>query len=184
MKYLIVALCFLGFGAIDMAHGADEKFLSCGPGYVLASRSKLDGVTAYECQKLWCRDLELGKAMGSGNSAASGYKSTNTPIELCDALNNCIECFGDRSWCSGEISGVWNPEYGAYTRGGNDSSMYVSYQKGGCFAWRLEKPSCPNGQTAILQNDEWVCATSTSGDSGINRESSIRRTGTIRRIIR
>lgn len=182
MKKILAVFCliFAATASFNDARAADDKFISCGPGYVLASKNKLDGVNAYECEKLWCRDLETGKSMGSGNSAASGYKTTSGPIELCDANNNCIECFGDRRWCSGENAGVWNPEYGAYTRGGNDTATYQSYQKGSCFAWRLEKPDCESGETAILRNGEWICTTSTGSTTG-SRESSIRRTGTIRR---
>ena len=105
----------------------------CGPGYVLVDHAKIDGMNVKECQKLWCRDLETGKNMGAGNSAANGYVATANPNELCDADRNCIECFGDRKWCSGAQVGVWNPEYGAYTRGGNDSATYNSVQKSGCF---------------------------------------------------
>lgn len=166
------------------SHAADEKFLSCGPGYVLANVSKIEGITAYECQKLWCRDLENGKSMGSGNTPASGYKSTSAPVELCDAKNNCIECFGDRRWCSGDTPGVWNPEYGAYTRGGADTATYVSVQKSSCFGWQLEKPDCASGETAVLQNGEWVCVTSSAGSSVGGRPSTIRRTGTVRGVIR
>ena len=97
------------------------------------------------------------------------------PVELCDANGNCIECFGDRKWCSGQPEGFWNPEYGAYTYGGADNATYTSYQRGSCFAWNLEKPDCPDGQTAILQDNEWVCAEAVGSTTG-SRESSIRRT--------
>lgn len=180
MKKIIFSLFVFAFafGAADAA-----KFTSCGPGYILVSHSDIDGIDAAECQKLWCRDLENGKSMGSGNKAASGYKETSYPMELCDANNTCIECFGDRKWCSGEPAGIWNPEYGAYTRGGADNATYQSYQSGSCFKWRLEKPDCPDGETAILRNGQWTCATASKTTVG-GRESSVRRTGTLRRIIR
>lgn len=171
------------FGCLIMAGANAATFTSCGPGYILASHSRVDGIDAAECQKLWCRDLETGKEMGTGTRAASGYKVTNSPQTLCDANNNCIECFGERKWCAGETAGIWNPEYGTYTRGGGDSVTYTSYQKGSCFAWRLGKPTCGDGETAVLKNGEWVCTTA-SGSDGPNRASSIRRTGTTRRIIR
>lgn len=154
---------------------------SCGAGYVLASHSKIDGIYAEECQKLWCRDLETGKSMGNGNSPASGYVATSAPVELCDHTGRCIECFGARKWCSGEAVGIWNAEYGAYTRGGADNATYQSYNKGSCFGWRLEKPNCADGQTAILQGDEWVCAVPSGTPVGAYK-SSIRRTGTLRRV--
>ncbi|MBD5400841.1 hypothetical protein HDR61_03815 [bacterium] len=175
MKKIISAVFIFSAGII----GANAAFTSCGPGYILADHKNIDGIPAAECQKLWCMDLETGKYMGQGDKAASGYKSTTATRELCDANNKCIECFGERKWCAGETAGQWNPEYGAYTRGG-DNATYKSYQKGACFAWRLEKPNCPNGQTAILMNGEWHCATNSGSDVG-SRASSIRRTGAIRR---
>jgi hypothetical protein len=178
--YLMIAICA---GATGASHAADEKFLSCGPGYILAAKPKVDGINVAECQKLWCRDLETGGSMGDGNAASRGYKSAG-PNEICDAKNNCAECFGDRKWCSGEPVGAWNAEYGAYTRGGADTVTYTSYQKGDCFSWRLEKPDCGNGESAILKNGEWVCVTSTGGSGAGTRESAVRRTGTIRRVIR
>ena len=172
----------IGFAMILSMPAFAAVTFSCGDGYVLAKHSKIDGLTTKECKKLWCRDLENGQSMGSGNNAASGYRMTDAPILLKDKDGpdaHSIMCFGDRKWCSGEVEGIWNPEYGAYTRGGADSSTYQSFQKGGCFAWRLEKPSCEEGMSAILENDEWVCVTTTKSDA--NRASSIRRTGAIRR---
>ncbi|MBP5485717.1 MAG: hypothetical protein J6Y07_03365 [Alphaproteobacteria bacterium] len=150
----------------------------CGPGYVLVDVGKIDGVVAKECRKLWCRDLETGRVMGNKDRAANGYFMTAAPVELCDVNGNCIECFGDRKWCSGAAKGIWNPEYGAYTRAGADSATYTSVQKGGCFNWNLEKPVCPEGEDAILQNDEWVCAVPQAGSGSVGRASAVRRTGT------
>jgi len=182
IKYLLVSLCCLMLNSASFAAvSSDEQFYYCGPGYVLATDTKTDGINTYECQKLWCRDLENGKTMGTGDSVASGYKVTAAPVELCDADGDCIQCFGDRKWCAGEQAGRWNPEYGAYTRGGSDNSTYGSYQKGNCFTWRLEKPTCDDGESAILQNGKWICATSSNtgqiGDYGYG----IRRTGSFRR---
>lgn len=153
---------------------------SCGAGYVLASHSKIDGVNAKECVKLWCRDLEANKVMGSGDRAASGYRETSAPVEL-SVGGDTIACFGDRRWCAGETVGVWAPEYGMYVRGDDDGTTYKSYQKGSCFAWRLEKPDCPN---AVLVNGEWVCVTASGGDISNIQKSSVRRTGTMRRVMR
>jgi hypothetical protein len=172
---LLFALCSLLF--VPTAHAAGEKFVACGPGYILGAGGKIDGIPTAECFKLWCRDLETGRPMGNENRAAAGYKATNAPGRLCDASGTCIECFGDRQWCAGENSGYWNPEYGAYTRGGGDTATYESYQSGSCFKWRLESPTCADGQVAILRNNEWTCATSTTGGAEITRESAVRRTG-------
>jgi len=150
----------------------------CGRGYVLVDHVKVDGLPTKECQKLWCRDLELGRAMGSGDKAANGYVMTDVPVELCDVSGNCIDCFGDRKWCSGVPLGVWNPEFGVYTRGGADSITYTSVQKGGCFNWQMEKPVCAEGEDAILQQGEWVCATPKSSIGDIARSPAVRRTGT------
>ncbi len=182
LNFGLVAICVLGMSGA----GADAAaFKSCGAGYVLVtSRDKMDGILTAECQKLWCRDLENGKSMGADNRAASGYQMTASMHELCDVNGKCIECWGERKWCGGETPGAWNPEYGAYTRGG-DNATYQSYQKGGCFAWRLEKKTdCPDGQTAVLEDGKWVCATPKT-PVGSASKSSIRRTGTtIRRIMR
>lgn len=182
MKYIsgifVVVLCLLA-----VVPAADAAF-SCGDGYVLVSHKDIDGIDAQECQKLWCRDLETGKMMGSGNRANNGYRDTGYPVELCDATRNCIMCFGERRWCSGVDAGQWNPEYGAYTRGGADNATFQSYQKSGCFTWRLEKPECGDGKTAVLQDGEWVCAVAKAAPDAA-RKSAIRRTGTVlRRMIR
>jgi len=163
--------------AAPSAHAA----FSCGAGYIMEKAGNTDGIPTYECKKLWCMDLENGKTMGKNNSANSGYRATSQPVRLCDKNNsNCIECFGERKWCGGEVPGEWNPEYGAYTRGGDNNATYKSYQRGSCFAWRLEKPNCADGKTAMLVDGKWECVTSTGTDVG-SRESSIRRTGTLRR---
>ena len=179
MNKILVSFFAIVLGTAPVAGYA----ASCGAGYVLVQRSNIDGIKAAECQKLWCRDLETGKNMGSGKNAASGYKDTSYTTELCDADRNCVECFGERKWCAGEVVGEWNPEYGAYTRGG-DNASYQSYQKGGCFAWRLEKPNCDAGYTAVLSGGEWVCTTFAGPGStatAISKSSSTRRTSGTRR---
>jgi hypothetical protein len=176
--YIILLSLFVGCFA------ANAEDVSCGVGYVLVdTNEKIDGIPVAECQKLWCVDLENGKKMGDGNKAAKGYVTTTDTLRLCDNDKKCVECWGDRRWCAGEAPGQWNPKYGAYTRNGDDNATYESYQKGNCFAWRLEKPDCEDGLVAVLQDERWVCTT-VEGDSGISRESSIRRTGTSRRIKR
>ena len=154
---------------------------ACGEGYIKVSSAKIDGLVTEKCEKLWCKDLETDslKSMGNGNTPANGYRSTSEPITLSDSDGtHTIKCFGDRKWCSGETPGVWNPKYGAYTKNGEDTNTYKSYQKGACFVWRLEKPDCPAGMTAFLQDGEWECRSS-SGTT--TRSSTIRRTGAVRR---
>ena len=178
MKKLIFSFLMV-LGVVFAADAA--KFTSCGAGEVLSSRTTItDGVKTQECEKLWCRDLETGKMMGDGKSANSGYVATSVPEQICDKDGNCIDCFGARKWCGGEAAGIWNPEYGAYTRDGADNATYQSYQKGSCFAWRLEKPECPDNQIAVLQNGEWVCTMSVDTTAG-TRESAVRRGPTLRR---
>ena len=180
MKKLIFSFLMV-LGVVFAADAA--KFTSCGAGYVLSSRTTItDGVKTQECEKLWCRDLETGKMMGDGKSANSGYVATSVPEQVCDKDGNCIDCFGARKWCGGEAAGIWNPEYGAYTRDGADNATYQSYQKGSCFAWRLEKPECPDNQSAILQDGEWVCVDFVVSPDVV-RKSTVRRTGAVRRII-
>lgn len=178
VNFLFLSLFLIFFNTL-----ANAEFVSCGPGYILVeSRQKIDGIPSAECQKLWCRDLENGKMMGNDDRVNSGYQMTLSMQEVCDVKNNCVLCWGERKWCSGEARGEWNSQYGAYTRGG-DNATYESYQKGSCFAWRLEKPDCDDGETAILENGKWVCAVS-SGTSEAGRASGVRRTGTLRGIRR
>ena len=103
-------LFFVLFAVVAVSAMA-EKFTSCGPGYVLVeSRKNIDDIPAAECQKLWCRDLETGKPMGKDNRANSGYQMSADVMRLCDAgkpTPKCIECWGERKWCSGEPRGEW-----------------------------------------------------------------------------
>lgn len=180
MKKVVCFLLFLPFVNVFPAFSATQ---GCGAGYILVeTRNKIDGIPTSECQKLWCRDLETNRPMGSGDKAYSGYQKTSGPVELCDAKGICVECWGERVWCSGAKRGEWVPEIGAYTRGGGDDITYLSYQKSNCFDWRLEKPNCKSGQTAILENGKWKCAVPADGAGKVSRESSIRRTGAVRRI--
>ena len=170
---LVVCLCAVYFMPV-----ANAGTFSCGDGYVLVDNGKkIDGIPVKECEKLWCYDLETGKPMGRGNTATNGYRATSVPVQMED-----IKCFGERKWCNGERAGVWNSDLGIYTRNGSDSLTYTSYKKGGCFAWRLEKPNCPDGQTAFLINNEseWACGTAVNTQEA-GRASAIRRTGAVRR---
>lgn len=183
MKKIFYSL-FVYAGVIFFAGGAFAETFSCGDGYILVEHSKIDGIPTMACERLWCMDLETGRKMGSGNTAASGYRATTEPVDLkvqefgtTNVLS--IRCFGERKWCSGEAPGEWMPEYGGYTRDGEDAPAYKSYQKGGCFAWRLEKPACESGMTAILEDGKWVCVTEEQRGTG-TRASTIRRTSTMR----
>ena len=162
MKGKIFASLLIALAGVGVANAAE---LSCGAGYVLVeSRQTLDGVK-----------------MGVDNKPNSGYILSVGTVEVCDDDKNCVECWGERRWCAGEAYGEWNPKYGAYTRNGDDNATYESYQKGSCFAWRLEKPQCEAGLVAILQDNEWVCV-SADGAHGVSRESAVRRTGSMRRM--
>ena len=180
MKKIFYSLFVLCAVAGAMPAVAATGTFSCGAGYILASHSKIDGISAKECKKLWCRDLETNKSMGSGDRVASGYLDVLSSVS--DGRNT-VDCFGERKWCAGEPAGQWDPDLGIYTRGGDDGSTYRAYQKSSCFAWRLEKPECDKGEAAILQDGKWVCATS-QGSTDAVRKSSVRRTGTMRRMMR
>lgn len=179
-KYLLFSLCCLFLS--PAAHAAGERFVSCGPGFVLADKGKVDGISTAECQKLWCRDLENGKNMGAGDKPSAGYKATTSPsLGVTGVDGTRVECFGDRKWCNGEQVGLWNQEFGAYTKGGADNNSYLSALKGDCFAWQVQKPHCTAAdETAVLQGGQWVCAVSGAA-SGSGRPSAVRRTGAIRR---
>ena len=181
MKKLFCSLVgfFVLCGAFPTVAVAD---FSCGAGYILTNHAKIDGLNAKECNKLWCRDLETNKAMGSGDRVASGY--IDVLFEVYDGQNPAVPCFGKRKWCAGEPEGVWEPSLGLYVRGSDDGSTYKAYQKGACFAWRLEKPECEAGQSAMLRDGEWVCVKSSGGDISNIQKSSVRRTGTMRRVMR
>ncbi len=181
MKKLFYSLFVLCFAISPVFAAGNTSSFSCGAGYVLASHNKIDGINAKECKKLWCRDLETNKAMGSGDKVATAY--VDVLSEVFDGSTS-IECFGERKWCAGEPAGVWEPNLGIYVRGSDDGSTYKAYQKGSCFAWRLEKPECTNGESAILVDGEWVCAKANSGGVNTVMKSSVRRTGTMRRLPR
>ncbi|MDR0803808.1 MAG: hypothetical protein LBO08_01830 [Rickettsiales bacterium] len=171
MKKLFYIFCLLSL----ISPAADAAF-NCGDGHVLKKSAKnLDGIETYECERLWCRDLENGKYMGLENRVITGYRDTAAPSELCDANGKCISCFGDRKWCAGQSRGVFNPEYGAYTRGGADNNAYASKMSGDCFVWDRLMPECAPNQVAIMQNDSWLCASSTGGGEN-SRAPSVRRT--------
>lgn len=162
---------------------ASSEF-TCGPGYVLVEHKQIDGLDAAECQKLWCVDLETGKAMGRGNTPNSGYRATTYPNELSVGTDK-ITCWGDRKWCAGQVEGQWDSRHGVYVRGEyNSDSAYQSYQKGGCFTWRLSEHNCPSGQDAFLSDDGvWECREQVKTIDQV-RGSAIRRTSAPRRIIR
>jgi len=176
--YSLFVSAFVMFGG-GVAFAAGNSF-SCGDGYIKVSHSKVDGMETWECQKLWCRDLETNKPMGSGDRAASGYVATTRAMPLEDWTGKSITCFGDRKWCSGEVAGEWNKDVGGYTRRGDGSTSYKSFQRSGCFAWRLEKPNCKDGEIAILQNNKWKCVEEYMSPNA-GRAATIRRTGAVRR---
>lgn len=175
--FLLFLVSFIG-----NAYAASE--FTCGPGYVLAEHKKIDGLEAAECQKLWCVDLETGKSMGRENTPNSGYKATSYPVEMAVGSQK-VTCWGERKWCAGQVPGEWDSEYGIYVRGTyNADSAYESYQKGGCFTWRLEEHNCPVGTTAFLNEDgTWDCREQKKTVEQV-RGSAIRRTSAPRRVIR
>ena len=175
--FILFLMLFVGnaFAASDFA---------CGPGYVLTDHKKIDGLSAAECQKLWCVDLETGKPMGRGNTPNSGYKATSYPVELSVGTQK-VTCWGERKWCAGQVQGEWDSQHGLYVRGTyNADSAYESYQKGVCFTWRLEEHNCPSGTTAFLNDDgTWDCREQKKTLEQV-RGAAIRRTSAPRRLIK
>ncbi len=175
--YFIFTMCLLPYAV----SAADDKLVSCGAGYILEKGDQISGIDSYECKKLWCMDLENGKIMGTGDKASSGYVATKNPVILESIDGKKIECFGTRKWCSGQTTGEFNIEYGAYTKKGDDSNAYVSQQKGDCFVWSVEKPVCNSGESVVMTDGKWVCA-KVSLDNESIRKSSVRRIGTIKKM--
>ncbi len=171
-------------------------FADCGAGWVLSSSTSIDGIKSETCEKLWCYDLETGKSMGAGDKANAGYVITTDPVvvESLDSEGNLtsIECFGQRKWCSGETAGVWNAKYGAYTKKGEDSNIFLSVKRGDCFSWGSTSSvvaECKDGQIPILVNGQWVCSARKSGVATSNMgtktvagvTSTIHRSSTVKK---
>jgi len=152
---------------------------SCGPGYVLTDRSKIDGINAKECKKLWCLDLENNKRMGNGDKVVSGYRDVLT--EITDG-SDTVACYGERKWCAGEQEGRFDTSLGIYVRGADDGTTYKSSQKGSCFEWVLLSSTCNAGESAVLKDGKWTCVKAQSGGVNTIMKSSVRRTGNVGRI--
>lgn len=179
---MLFAFCSLLFVS-GSSFATGDKFISCGGGYVLEQVDKISGIESFECKKLWCMDLENGKIMGAGDRAAYGYTGTKSPVTLETVDGRSIECFGARKWCKGQIEGIFNPEYGVYTQRGSDTNAYLSVQKGDCFSWSVETPDCKTGESVVMINGQWTCAAVSMNNESI-RQSSIRRTSAVKKIIK
>jgi len=176
MKKILCILCFVFCTAVSFA-AEDEKFVDCGRGYTMASWKSTHGIPTFICHKVWCMDLENGKHMGSSTTPNKGYENTNIPNELCDNSNprtaNCIECFGKRKWCSGEASGAFNPDVGAYTKGGTDNVSHRGVLVGDCYKWQSVDHHCASDEVALHQGgDKWTCLKQSS--VGSNGHSAIK----------
>jgi hypothetical protein len=164
---------------------ADEKFVDCCPGYVVAAAKNRDGIPTVECKKIWCRDLENGRSMGSGNTAANGYESTSQPVEICDNTNRCLECFGKRKWCPAESTGIFNTEYGIYAKDGADSNMYRGALSGSCYKWQLQNHNCDPNEIAVNNGTSWSCLSQqdvNNGGRNAIKTKAIRRTAIMKKI--
>jgi len=146
---------------------SDDRFVDCGPGFVMASVPNRHGIPTVECRRLWCRDLENGRIMGRDATPSQGYENTpGGPSDryTCDDQGNCIECFGRRRWCPGEPNGVWDPDLGFFVRWGTaDANLYRSVLSGSCYRWQLQQHNCRQGEIAINNGDRWVCITQNIG---------------------
>jgi hypothetical protein len=163
---------------------ADEKFVDCGPGYMVSSAKNRDGIQTVECKKIWCMDLENGKSMGSGSTAANGYVSTTGPAQVCDPhdAGDCIECFGKRKWCPAETNGEFNPEFGMYTKGGIDSNIYRGVLAGNCYKWQMQDHGCGPNEVAVNNGTSWTCLKQGAGTGGRSaiKSRAVRRTSTMK----
>ena len=183
MKSFFLSL-FLA-SALSSVGWAGAPFVDCGPGYVKANAKSRDGIPTTECKKLFCRDLENGRAMGTEAGMAAGYE--NKGLELAeDNKGNSVECFGRRKWCASVLpgqEGLFNTEYGIYTKGGEDGNAYRGVLKGNCYEWQTTGHSCRPGETAVIDKDtsSWICLT--SGGAGNGRSAvkarSLRRTSVV-----
>lgn len=161
---------------------AGHAEFTCGPGYVLAKHSDIDGIDAVECQKLWCMDLETGKMMGRAGAVYAGYKATSGVQMLEVSKKDPVYCWGTRKWCAGQPEGRWDMDSGRYVRTSADDA-YESYLNGSCFSWRLKDNPCSSGQDAKLVDGVWECMEKEISEKQI-RGSAIRRTSAPRRILR
>jgi hypothetical protein len=144
---------------LSAAFAADDKFVDCGHGYVVAAARARDGIPTVECKKLWCRDLENNKNMGRENTAATGYVATNRPEEIYPGAG--LYCFGKRNWCLED--GAFNQEYGIYTKGGADSSLFRSVLSGNCYKWQMQNHNCGPNEVAINDGSAWICVSQSGG---------------------
>ena len=135
---------------------AVEKFVDCGPGYVMVASKNRDGIQSFECKRLWCRDLENGKSMGTGGTPSNGYEITAGSFTY-NYYGETIECFGRRRWCIGEDQGVFNEDLGIYTKPGADNALYTGRLQGNCYKWQLQSNNCRPDQIAINDGINWIC---------------------------
>jgi len=181
-------LLFLFFVMPAMLFAADEIFVDCGSGYVMASVPNRHGISTVECRILWCRDLENGRIMGRDSEPSSGYeKGLEKNVAgsecgddgfLCDGITEPIKCFGRRRWCPGEVAGEWDPELGFYTRRGADPSLYRSVLGGSCYRWQLQPHNCGAGEVGFNDGSTWVCGKPGNGGDGSRaaiRAQAVRR---------
>jgi len=185
MKKILCIVCFVFCTAVSFA--ADDRFVDCGPGYVIASRKSTHGIRTEECKKVWCVDLENGKPMGSGSTAHKGYK--DTPNELWDNKNNHIKCFGDRIWCDSDNDVRWDEDVGAYVKIRGDHKLRGVLSGSGntaCYKWQdVGDHGCSKdkGEVAIMSTDangniRFVCAKETAVGSARSaiKSRALRRT--------
>ena len=156
--------------ALSSAASAAVSFVDCGAGYVKANGKNRDGIPTIECKKLFCRDLENGRVMGTEAGMAAGYENKGL-VFVEDNKGNGIECFGQRKWCNSVLpgqEGLFNAEYGIYTKGGEDGDAYRGVLRGNCFEWQTTGHSCRPGETAVIDKDtsSWICLTSGGVNGG------------------
>jgi len=184
----IIFLTLFAVMILQPALYASSVIIDCGEGFIGVTVQNQSGIPTVECRRLWCRDLENGRPMGSGDRPNNGYDNTAVPEEICGG-NDCISCFGRRRWCQGESAGIWEPEAGMYVRSNEVVSpgspiLNRGVLSGNCFRWQLQAHGCGPNQVAYNDGTAWICLTPSQlmgvGDRGATVPRAIRRAPTIR----
>jgi len=184
-------ITFLAFFAIMILQPslyANVITVDCGEGFIGVTSTNNAGLSTVECRKLWCRDLENGRSMGSGNNPANGYQNTANPVSLDEYVlgpDEYIYCFGERRWCPNEARAMWYEDAGIFIReidladiAAGKPVQYRSQLSGNCYRWQGQSHGCPAGTIAHNDGTAWICLTP---GMGVNQAKSATTPASIRR---